>query len=516
MLKNILTIRTIVILFGLIGSFSIILTTINFGLGLSPDSIAYLATSNNLLIGKGFISFDAQPLVEWPPLYSTLIYSFSYTFSISTPVSALLLNVLLFGMTIYHFGMILAKSLFPKSLIIVGLLFVIFSIPVFGVSIWMWSEILFITITLLFFRSLDSYLEKANLIRLIMLVIITSLAILTRYIGIVILLTTIISIFIFNSNRIKKKIILIFTYSVLSLLPVLLWLIRNYLISGTLFGRRGSTKNSFFPNLYVSIEKIFEWFVPDVLVSIKLFGFIILIITVSYLVFILLKKIKYKILLPNINNRKLVIISLFISIYLITIVILSSLKSFDPIGSRLLSPLYLPVTLLLLLITRSIYNHINKMRYKVLLFTLLMLSLSYPAFTTFQTAVAHYNYGSGYSGNSWPKNEKELWLNEIKKSYISAPVVYSNDPFAVYYLVNIYAKWSPIKGFGDSDEIYVQLNDLNGVWPAEKESYLIWFKHTEFQQRSLYKPNEIRLISNLSIMDSSEIGTLYSVIIKDK
>lgn len=516
MLKKIFKIKTIVILFGFIGSFSIILTTINYGLGFSPDSIAYLATANNLLLGKGFVSFDAQPLVEWPPLYSILIYLISYFFGINTSVSAVLLNALLFGITIYLFGMILANSSFPKSLIIVGLLFVIFSIPVFGVSIWMWSEILFITITLLFFRCLDSYLEKASFIHLISLVIITSLAILTRYIGIVILLTTTISIFFFNNERIKKNIILILTYSVLSSLPVVIWLIRNYLISGTLFGRRGSTRNSFFPNLYVSIEKILEWFISDALVSIKLFGLFLIITTFICLVLILFKKINYKNILINFNSRKFVFVSLFISIYLITIVILSSLKSFDPIGSRLLSPIYLPVTFLLLLITKSIYNHINRMRYKVLLFALLMLSLSYPVLTTFQTAVAHYNYGSGYSGDSWPKNEKEMWLNQIKESYISVPVVYSNDPFAVYYLVNIYAKWSPIKGFGDSDEIYIQLNDLNGVWPTEKESYLIWFKHTEFQQRSLYKPNEIRLISNLSLLDSSEIGSLYSVKNKDK
>lgn len=515
MLTKIFTIRTIAILFGIIGSVLIILTTINYGLGLSPDSIAYLATANNLLLGKAFISFDAQPLLEWPPLYSTVIYLISFSFNISTSVSAVLLNALLFGMAIYHFGMILDKCLFPKSLIIAGLLFVIFSIPVFGVSIWMWSEVLFITITLLFFRLLDSYLEEANFIQLIMLAIITSLAILTRYIGVVILLTTIISILLFHKNTIKKNIILIFTYSVLSLLPVVIWLIRNYLISGTFFGRRGSTKNSFFPNLFASIEKISEWFIPDALVSIKLFGLFLFIITAIWLVLILLKKINYKNILHKLNNRKLVIVSLFILIYLITIVILSSLKSFDPIGSRLLSPLYLPVTFLLLLITKSIYNHINKLRYKVLLFTFLMLSLSYPIFTTYHTAITHYKYGSGYSGNSWPKNEKEIWLDKIKKSYISVPVVYSNDPFAVYYLINLYSKWSPIKGFGDSDEIYVQLNELIGVWPPEKESYLIWFKQTEFQQRSLYKPNEISPISDLSLMDSTDIGYLYSVKIKD-
>jgi len=102
-------------------------------------------------------------------------------------------------------------------------------------------------------------------------------------------------------------------------------------------------------------------------------------------------------------------------------------------------------------------------------------------------------------------------IGYIKNYYIRNSAIYSNEPFEVYYLLNNYAKWSPRKTFYDSDEIYVRLTDLKGIFPDENDAYLIWFNDIEFHKTSLYSPTELEDVLDMKIIDSSEIGTLYLV-----
>jgi hypothetical protein len=515
LLKKIFPINRVIIILSCIGSSFVIISTWNYGIGLSPDSVSYIATANNLLLGNGLLSFDAQPIIDWPPLYPVLLFLSSYSFGIGTAQSAILVNALLFGLIIYKSGMILTKYFISNSIIIIGLLAILFSIPIFSMTLWAWSELLFIFFSIWYINFLVSYIEKKNLISFIMIVVITALAILTRYIGIFLILTTIISIILYSNESTKKKIISIIVYQVLSVIPISIWLIRNYVISGTLFGKRGSTRNSFLSNIYLTIEKVLGWYIPEYFINLKIFFLIIATMTIVLLWLSVSKKIKYESLLLMLNKRILIILSLFISSYIFILILLSSLKSFDPIDKRLLSPIYIPLIFLFLIILQEYYNRIYSFRYyklsRIAFFIFLILGFANPFYTTLRTINYHYNKGAGYSGSSWPKNNTEKWLKDINKKYIKDSVIYSNDPFAVYFLINICTKWSPVKSFGNSDELYSLLTDWEGVWPPEKKSYLVWFRQLEFQRRSLYTPEELAKISEMNIIDSSDLGSIYFV-----
>lgn len=487
----------------------------NYGLSLSPDSVEYLATADNLLRGMCFISFNGLPIIEWPPLYSILLFLLSFIFKISTALSAVLLNALLFGLIIYKVGIILTKNLDSILLIIFGLLFILSSIPVFSESLWVHSELLFIYLVTLYLDFLISYLEKRNWLSLMILVVITALALLTRYIGFTLILTTIVAIFFYCNDSHKKKIVSIVTYSFLSAIPLMIWLVRNYIISETLFGERGASRYSFWFNINITVEKILSWDIPDHYISLKIFFIMFILILIVFLWLFLTKGIIYEKLLLTTDKRILVILSLFISIYISFLIIISTFKAHNSIDSRLLSPIFIPVTLLILIILQAFYNWICSLRhhklFKIAFFIILLFGFAEPILSTIRIFDYHYSYGEGYSGNSWQKNIKEKWLMEMKKKYIKNSAIYSNEPFEIYYLINNYAKWSPRKTYYDSDEIYVRLKDLKSKWPPEKIAYLVWFNKIEFHSTSLYTPKEIALVSEMKKIDSSDVGTLYYI-----
>src|SRR5690242_18826237 len=55
------------------GILLILTATSRFGAGLTPDSAAYISTARNLCAGRGYVQYDGNPFVAWPPLFPTLL-----------------------------------------------------------------------------------------------------------------------------------------------------------------------------------------------------------------------------------------------------------------------------------------------------------------------------------------------------------------------------------------------------------------------------------------------------------
>ena len=77
------------------------------GLGLSPDSVAYLKAVQGLIDGQGLSYFS----VQWPPLYSTAIYITSQFTGLNYVNGARLLSAVLYGSTYLLTGRLLTQLL---------------------------------------------------------------------------------------------------------------------------------------------------------------------------------------------------------------------------------------------------------------------------------------------------------------------------------------------------------------------------------------------------------------------
>ena len=58
---------------GVIGALLIYLYSKHGGIGLEPDSIAYLGTARNVVHGEGFLNLDGFPLIDFPVGYPAFL-----------------------------------------------------------------------------------------------------------------------------------------------------------------------------------------------------------------------------------------------------------------------------------------------------------------------------------------------------------------------------------------------------------------------------------------------------------
>ena len=135
----------LVALVAVVGIAILMFSTRNYGAGLSPDSVNYIAVARNLNSGAGLVMLDDSPLLVWPPLYPALLALLGNVFEKDPLPVANVVNALLFGLIVYTGGVLTFRhfSSFP-ALGLAGTLAFLVSIPIFAVSVMAWTEPLFI------------------------------------------------------------------------------------------------------------------------------------------------------------------------------------------------------------------------------------------------------------------------------------------------------------------------------------------------------------------------------------
>src|SRR5512141_2421196 len=173
------------------------------GLGLSDDSIGYIAGARSMLAGGGYreawLASD-QPVTPFPPAFSAVLASIGH-FGLDPLRGARFLNALLFGLNIFLLGVLgwrMLKSL-PAGLALAALFLLNDSLlRVHAVAM---SEPLFIFLSLLAFWMCDLYVERdAHWLWLLACGIFTGMAYLTRYAGLALLGTFLLALMILHRS----------------------------------------------------------------------------------------------------------------------------------------------------------------------------------------------------------------------------------------------------------------------------------------------------------------------------
>ena len=167
----------------------IILGTSKYGPGISADSVAYMHAARSLAAGKGYVyfGFDA-PFIQWPPLYPSLL-AIAELLGLDVATAANYLNAFILGLIIFIFGVWAAKNIRYRIYVLWGLVALVFSVPLLYVSRYVWSEPLFILLLLLFIIEVEKYIKTQKHGFLLLAAVFAALACMTRYIGVVLVLT---------------------------------------------------------------------------------------------------------------------------------------------------------------------------------------------------------------------------------------------------------------------------------------------------------------------------------------
>lgn len=501
-LKN----HIILVVLGIIGTGSIIYLTNQFGAGINPDSAYYISIARNVVNSSRFVGYDGNYVVLQPPLYPILLSIIKIIFHVDPLISSGYMNALFFGLIIYFSGLFLLKYLHTEALFFVGTISVLISYNLVEIFLMALSEPLFILLILLYIHSLEKYTSTNEMYSLISLSFFAALSCLTRYIGIAFIFSGIIGI-LFWSKGIKKERYLHTTiFTILSSLPICVWIIRNYILSGTFFGLRGESSYSIFDNISFYIQTIYPWFLPK---NYKGYLFLALFLLLIILIFIETKFIKK---VNKESTRVIGLILVFVLVYSVILITASTLKAYDPISDRFLSPIYIPIIFILFItFDKIIYwsgRYLNPIILTFIVIYCIITVFQYPYEET-RNIIKQYFQSAGfqYGSQIWKDSKTIYFLKEqnlLKDRY----KFYSNAPEVVNLLTDIETHWSPGRTMYNSQKILDSNSVFRNIWKSGDKVCLVWFNNInrEFLLSLEELHNEVNM-HNIAHLDDGEIFT---------
>ena len=239
----------------------VLVTTSKYGAGVSSDAVRAMSTAEGLLAGKGFVDFTGAPYVLWPPLYPLLLAGLSMLSRLDVFHVAWYLNVLLFPLNIWLWG-IFFERVFPERLIygVLASAVALLSSSMIRIYANVASDPLFVTLMILFFLAAADYKGKIPGGSPWSMFLWAGLAMLQRYLGVVLFGVAGLVVLFRDGWRGILRLIL---PASLSALPLVGWLLlHNYLGYHTFFGPRSYGEMWPLENISLSLTKVLHWFLP--------------------------------------------------------------------------------------------------------------------------------------------------------------------------------------------------------------------------------------------------------------
>jgi hypothetical protein len=312
------------------------------GIGVSPDSVVYISTAANIHDHGLIDDFTNMPVMDFPALYPIFLSGIQFLTGQSILSAGPILNGLLFATLIWLSGWLMEHFSFPsKWYKWTLLLFIVFSPCLLEVYSMIWSETLFILLSLLFIIACHRYFRTHSTGALMTAGLIAGLACVTRYAGVSLigmggLLMLCDGCLPFRKATVRKKIGHMLLFGLVALAPLALNLYRNHRLTGTMTGYREKGLTSLSENLHDFGSVFCDWlpFFNERYGSATLIGILFILGITAFFVFRLVRR-------KDFFSYDTIAISYFI-VYTGFILFSATVSRFQELDSRLLSPLFLP------------------------------------------------------------------------------------------------------------------------------------------------------------------------------
>ncbi len=411
------------------------LTATPEGLGLSDDSIAYIAGARSLLAGQGYREAwleSNQPVTHFPPAFSAILALIGLLGA--DPINgARLLNSLLFGVNAALLGLIgwrATKS--PIAGIVLAALFIV-NDSLLRVHAVAMSEPLFLFFSLLAFLVFAFYFETNKSIWLIAAGLLASLAYLTRYSGLALAATFVVALILLNDTW-KKRIssVAIFLAGFLPL--VLAWSVRNRLVAGNATNRTTIWHPVTAETLEQGLRTFSEFLVPveewrsELFKTPEIFTAIIVVILLVVLSWIMVNGLR-RFFQPSTPMPEVIGFTngLYIFGYLASV--LFSISLFDastPLKVRILAPVYLPLMLLLVNAGMWIWKK-SQLASRAVVIILFVFIFGISIVGQMRTVTELSKGATGFASFKWYDSKVIDYLKTL-----DGLAIYTNEPGAVY------------------------------------------------------------------------------------
>ena len=526
---------------GGVGTGSIILREINYGVMVEADAAGYyIASARNLLEGEGLVSLYGSHLTSSPPLFPLVIAGVG-AFNVDVVTAAAYVNAIAFGLTVLVTAIWLRSRVESRLLALWAGCACVLSIPLAESAVYALTDTLFILFVVLSLVTLDRFLNTCSWSSLVLAAVWTALAWFTRYIGVTVVVTAWLLILIQKGISAKQKRRYFVGYSIIAMTPTCVWILRNYLISGLLSGRLAS--DGFLP--LSSLDKAQTIFMQWVFTNTG-FEYLntlskgILDITIvrdPTIAAILLKASILLVvaigvgsgvvcLLRNgyLRNRKTLAVSgTFVSVYALGLMILMVIADIN-LPDRYLVPMYVPMLVIAILILSDFSRWISPRWPVKLLSGVLCVWLIVQISATYNNIRKYLDTGASYSYTS--KHQADSEVMEYIKSNPLNGLIYSTKPKRIYLLTydpeypffhelpaELNDAWHRRERWtnGDIADAYIVVFYANmGEWPYELEDLI------ELPEMEIVAVLKDGIILKRAIeVDSRDRKTILDIILED-
>ena len=523
---------------GLASSAAVFWSSSRYGLGFSTDSVSYIASARSLAAGHGVISSSGSPLIVQPPLYPATLAVVSILSGVDAPAAARYLNAVLLCFIIWATGYLVLRLLSHPAVAMLGILSIFFSVPFHNVSLSAWSEPLFIFFSLLCIVFLSRYVRRPRPLSLILFIMMATAASLTRYIGVIFIAIGCLSIITLGQGDMRRR-LQDAAFSLASVAPLLLWLMRNEIVSDTLFGPRAPSQHSLVENVALTVIRLLAWYLPlppkftatDALSLISATDafslaflaicaicviclLVVWVVALRRLGLFLFFRAQKGVSLGMKIPPEISVSCIFVVTYLVFLIITSTTTDYDAIGTRLLSPVFAPMQMILFPLVSRKTDFIGitgkSSQVNILLLATLVGCLIGPIRSTVALHLDMRDHGKYWSGATW-KNSEIISALLRNHAIWDGTMIFSNAPDFVYLRVGHATQLSPQKTVYDAQQKAWIPNELRlqGRWPVGDKALLVWFDR--FEQNDCLTPNELRQAANLKEIDRFADGAIYLV-----
>ena len=511
----------IILSLSVLGFLGVMVAT-RWGIGISPDSTFYIYGARNLVAGWG-LSIQTSPgnfeaFNHHAPLYSLLL-ALIELIGFDILFGARVLNAFFFSLNIFLVGVIIRRSILPGNIAslwipVLGSLLTLSSFVMIDIHSMAWTEPAFIAFSLIGFYWLGWYLDTSHRRYFYLAAIAIALAALTRYAGLAVILTCILGILFLHVHSWKLKIGYSLLFGLLSTLPLLLWLSRNWISSGTTANREIAFHPITVGHLKNGLTTIASWFLIPETVSgyIKILPVLFLLILV--MVFLVLQRPgggKETISIENAADPipgAIKLFSLFIPVYFLFLVgSITFLDANTPLSSRILSPVFVIALILTLFFLARVWEYVKKYFVVRLGFTLICITwAAIFLFGGITHIITSYKDGLGFNSAVWHRSEI---ISEVAR-IPAEQAIYTNAPEAIYIHTGRWAFGLPMQFDSvtqrPNDQYIVEMGQMSREL-RDKSGVIIYFSQ-------LYRPAQptedelTRQLPLVSYIDKGD-GVIY-------
>jgi 4-amino-4-deoxy-L-arabinose transferase-like glycosyltransferase len=237
--------RAGVLLLGLLGAGAVAAATSPWGVGVSPDSVAYLNAADNLAHGHGLVlTFQMpslQPVTHGRLPFPLVHYGVFYPIALSPLIAAglgvdnaaRLLAIVLMGVNVVLVSRLAYRLTRSQIAAVAAALALVVSPVVLTAHLFALSEPLFVLLVYAGFLLLQPYLETQSVAMLLACGLVCGLAFATRWAGAALIATVVLAILVPRRRPPLRRLAHSGLFLAVALAPALAWTVRNRASGGS-------------------------------------------------------------------------------------------------------------------------------------------------------------------------------------------------------------------------------------------------------------------------------------------